>query len=683
MAVSWGKGVLWVATLGVLLPLTAPAAAYPRPETVERVSVSSTGAQANADSGWTSSGAVADMGVAMTPDARYVAFASAASDLVPGDTNGLSDVFVRDRRTGTTRIASVPSAGTGLSQGVAPPTAVGLCTGSGRPAISANGRYVAFSSCDFNLTGLGNDLNLAEDVFVHDMQTGSTTMVSVTSDGHQSNLAAASSTPSISADGRFVVFESRANNFACTAPTPAVGCDDPTAQFAPFDQVYLHDMKTGRTTIVSVADSGAAGDGASIDPVISADGRDVVFVSDADNLVGNDHNFAPTDFTATPSAPDVYVRDLRAKTTTLVSVALTGQAGSGAVPVSGEGGSRTVEAVGISGDDRYVVFGSSAVDLVPNAPAGGIFVRDLVAKRTQRVSVSSAGQSRDGVLANGACGNSDDVSISYDGRFAAFPCDPDPSDPACADTQYNQMVYDRLVGSLDPVAFPNRAPNCSDVANDNRPQLSSHGDFVAFASAKTKLVGGDTNKAYDVFVVHRGSYLGAGNFGSGRVTVAGDPALAGLGVLSRGDATGDADAAFRADGTDLIGASVVSRPSLHDLFVRLAVAQMPMFALANPAVVYGFDLTVNGTSFEVRAAKTVTGGAAFGLFRRTGSGQWLHVTDLQGGYGTTGEEVVFALPLAAIGAGHGGRVRDLRGFTAIGSYQTGAAALVDQIALAS
>ena len=153
---------------------------------IQRVSVASSGVQGNGRSCCPS----------ISADGRFVAFASEASNLVPGDTNGAWDVFVYDRQTGEITRVSVASDG---AQGNGD---------SGGPAISADGRFVAFYSSASNL--VPGDTNGVEDVFVHDRLTGQTTRVSVASDGAQGNDL--SWQPSISADGRFVAFASRASN---------------------------------------------------------------------------------------------------------------------------------------------------------------------------------------------------------------------------------------------------------------------------------------------------------------------------------------------------------------------------------------------------------------------------------------------------------------------------------------
>ena len=155
-----------------------------------RVSVDSNGAEAT-------EGFLGSIAPAISADGRYVAFASDATNLVSGDTNGSSDIFIHDRQTGQTTRVSIASDGTQATGG-----------SSFSSAISSDGRYVAFESNADNL--VGGDTNLAPDIFVHDRQTGQTTRVSVDSNGTQAN--GASYSPAISADGRYVAFESLATN---------------------------------------------------------------------------------------------------------------------------------------------------------------------------------------------------------------------------------------------------------------------------------------------------------------------------------------------------------------------------------------------------------------------------------------------------------------------------------------
>ncbi len=292
-----------------------------------RASVDTAGAQADG----------ASRGAALSEDGRFVAFESDATNLVAGDTNGLTDVFVHDLQTGTTVRASVGAGGT---QGDG---------ASGWPALSGDGRYVAFDSAASNLVAL--DTNAALDVFVRDLQTGVTTRISVDSSGAQGDQD--SDDPSFSADGRVVVFESLAQNLV---PGDGNGATD----------VFAHDLASGVTTRVSVGALGVEGNGPSLAQgthLVSADGRFVAFDSTASNLVAGDTN----------AGSDCFVRDVLAGTTVRVSVNTAGaQAGAGS------------RAPWITPDGRFVAFESPATNLVAgdNNNMWDVFLRDRGAEST-------------------------------------------------------------------------------------------------------------------------------------------------------------------------------------------------------------------------------------------------------------------------------------------------------------
>jgi Tol biopolymer transport system component len=321
--------------------------------TTTRVSVDNTGNQGDDDSS----------GPSISADGRYVAFESFATNLVPGDTNAVSDVFVHDRQTGQTALVSVDSAGV---------------QGNGdsfSPSISADGRYVAFESFATDL--VPGDTNAVFDVFVHDRLTGQTTRVSVDSSGSEGEGDSYSA--SISADGRYVAFTSDAPNL--------VPGDTNVAS-----DVFVHDRLTGLTARASVESAGNQGNSDSFEPSISGDGLYVAFTSLASNLVTSDNN----------DVLDVFVRDRQSGTTTRVSVDNTGNQGDG----DSYGPS-------ISADGRYVAFQSFATDLVPgdNNSAFDVYVRDRQSGLTTRVSVDSSGSQGDG--------DSYSPSISGNGRFVA------------------------------------------------------------------------------------------------------------------------------------------------------------------------------------------------------------------------------------------------------------------------
>ncbi|MDH4063431.1 MAG: hypothetical protein OEW19_03460, partial [Acidobacteriota bacterium] len=333
--------------LAAVLSLLVPGFVDAQPTTT-RVSVGPGGAKANGDSCYT--GVWADNAcTAISADGRWVAFRSLASNLVAGDTNGHADVFVHDRGTGETRRVSV---GSGSAEGDGD---------SEEPTISADGRWVAFSSWASNL--VVGDTNLRRDVFVHDQQTGTTTRVSVGTGGAQGN--GDGQFPSISADGRWVAFESRASNLV------------PGDTNLSWD-VLVHDRETGTTTRVSVGSGGAEGNGDSSYASISGDGRWVAFRSYASNLVPRDTNRGINPI----SGADVFLHDRESGTTTRVSVASDGTQANG---------SSTDSAV--SADGRRVAFFSVANNLVANDTNSrtDVFVHDRQTGTTRRVSVGPGG----------------------------------------------------------------------------------------------------------------------------------------------------------------------------------------------------------------------------------------------------------------------------------------------------
>jgi Tol biopolymer transport system component len=214
---------------------------------------------------------------ALSSNGRFLAFFSAASDLVTNDTNGLDDVFVRDLQTGTTTLVSINQSGTQSASGY-----------STLPSISANGRFVAFQSSANDLVAA--DTNGAADIFVRDMQSATTVLASVNRTGTNSGnkvsfLSPASASPAISASGRFVAFSSQA------ADLVAVDTNSGAPTLDAQGDVFVRDLQTETTTLVSVnLDGTDSGDNGSGYPAISADGRFVVFGSVASDLVAADTN---------------------------------------------------------------------------------------------------------------------------------------------------------------------------------------------------------------------------------------------------------------------------------------------------------------------------------------------------------------------------------------------------------
>jgi Tol biopolymer transport system component len=331
------------------------------------VSVASDGAQGNGNSSGLTAG-----GPAISPDARFVAFASSADNLVPDDANHADDIFVRDRVLGTTERVSVASDGT-----------EGNDVSSG-PSISADGRYVAFSSMSDNL--VADDSNHDRDVFLHDRQTGATEPISVATDGTRGNFASGgyqTGSPRITSDGRYVVYGSYASNLVPN-------------DLNTWDDIFVRDRVAGTTERVSTSSTGSEGNGHSLRPSISNDGRFVVFATFADNLGGTDDN----------PYYDLYLRDRQAGTTTRLTVGMGGALTDGDSLISA-----------ISSDGRYVAFESAASNLVPNDVNGASDVFELDRQGGQ---VDLVSRSFKGVNANGPSGFPAISNLGLNVAFESF-----------------------------------------------------------------------------------------------------------------------------------------------------------------------------------------------------------------------------------------------------------------------
>jgi Tol biopolymer transport system component len=424
-----------VAAVGVVVAGVVTAGRPALSQPVTRVSVASGGAQSTGEAWF----------LALSADGRVVAFESDASDLVDGDTNGASDVFVHDRQTGATTRVSVASNG---AQGT---------RDSAEPSLSADGRFIAFSSHAPDL--VNTDTNGVSDIFVRDRRTATTTRVSVATDGTEAN--GHSFAPSISADGRYVSFWSAASNLVA---------GDTNGNW----DVFLRDRTAGTTTRVSVATGGAQGEG---DPMawspspLSADGLVVTFTSEAADLVAGDTN----------QVSDVFVHDRTTWVTTRVSVAVGGAQGT-----DGSG------CPSISADGRYIAFSSAAPNLVPGDTndTPDAFVHDRLTGTLARISERSDGRP--------AAGPSMFAVISAEGRHAAFASMAADLVPADTNDTFDVFVLDRLSGVTARVSVGPDGVEASGLSFF--PALSADGQVIAYSSEAANLVVDDTNGKGDVFV---------------------------------------------------------------------------------------------------------------------------------------------------------------------------------------
>ncbi len=430
-----------------------------------RVSVNSNGLQSDDDSERAS---VSDNG-------RYVAFESSATNLVANDTNGVDDVFVHDRMTNSTVRISVSSTG---QAGDAK---------SGRPAISNDGRYVAFFSdasnfSDGDTTVFDSMLCPActgqRDVFVHDRDpdmngifdegNGVTTRVSVSSSGVSGN--GSSTRPAISGDGQVVAYRSAATNLVAADTNGVI-------------DVFVHNLQTSTTVRASVGPAGLEADAKSDRPAVSNDGKFVVFFSDATNFVADDTN----------ALRDVYVFNIASQTTVLVSVGASGALSNGA-------SSRP----SLSGNGRFVAFRSDASNLV-NGDTNmfeDIFVRDrdpdnngLFDEGNGVTKLASSGQG------SSADGDSSTPVISTDGQFVAFQSDATNLVSGDQNLSRDVFVYDRQANSMERVSVCGSGTEGG--GNSERPSVSGDGRFVAYHSKASNLVMDDSNAMTDIFVRDR------------------------------------------------------------------------------------------------------------------------------------------------------------------------------------
>ncbi|HXT39066.1 MAG TPA: hypothetical protein VN887_03495 [Candidatus Angelobacter sp.] len=524
-------------------------------DTVTLVSVNSTGV---------GGGNGHSVSPAASSDGRYIAFESDASNLVSNDTNGVSDVFVRDLQSGTTTLVSVSSPGAGVGNG--PSTS---------PLISADGRYVAFVSDASNL--VANDTNDVNDVFIRDLQTGTTTLASVSNGGIASGNDASDS-PAMTPDGHWIVFVSKATNLVAGATNNQ-------------GEIYARDLIGGTTvwvgTNVAAIMAGVNPQSHPINsynPVISDDGNYVAFkaIGAAQLILRHNLQTGTTDLVSTntvgntigiddPSGPDmtgdgryiaytgqngsgtsvysfVYLWDAQTAANVLVSANLSGTISSNTFS----------DTPAVSADGRFVTFVSDAADLVTNADAGTyqVYIRDMANGTTKLVSADING---------GTSGDTGGAipTLSADGRYIAF--DSFDGDYVVNDNNdaFDVFVRDTTTDTTDlvsrsaPTGQSLTANNLSSVGVNS---LSADGRFVAFTSLADNVVTNDGNGNQDIFVrdLQTGTNVLVSVNSSGTGTAngfSGDPAMSGNGRF----------VAFVSNARDLVASKTNNN---NDIFVR-------------------------------------------------------------------------------------------------------------------
>jgi Tol biopolymer transport system component len=439
-------GIAIVASTVELVPwLDSPAEGSPTSKpwgrSTTRVSVNSAERQADHWTEWAS----------ISANGRFVVFDGPPTNLDRRDRDRDYEVFLRDRRTGTTRLVSV-----GLGGGACNST----CTDA---QISANGRVVTFTSHASNLTADPLQRHGTSHVFVRDLDTETNELITVEVDGGPA-VGGGAGDPVVSADGRYVAYE----GFFPDVVSPRVARNR--------GHILVRDRLRQTTDLVSVGRDGSEGDGSSGTPAMSADGRVVAFASRASNLVARDRN----------REWDVFVRDLITGGTRRVSVGMGGRQPNGP---SGQ--------PSLSPDGRFVAFRSAASNLVRRDTNGvpDVFVRNMRTGVTRRVSVGAREQQ-----ANAA---SETPLVSAGGRAVAFTSEA--SNLVAGDTNGVPDVFVRHLVR----GFTRRAS----VGPHGRQASARVGSFldaitpdmrhVVFGTHSANLVRGDTNGKSDTFVRSR------------------------------------------------------------------------------------------------------------------------------------------------------------------------------------
>ncbi|MFK8113000.1 MAG: S8 family serine peptidase, partial [Rubripirellula sp.] len=378
----------------------------------------------------------------ISADGRFVVFHSDASNLVAGDINNDWDIFVHDRVDNTIEMVSVDNNGV---------------QSNGRsydPSVSSDGRFIVYQSSANNLVPDDDDSD--EDLFVYDRTTQTTERISV-----GISTASASYSPSISADGRFVAFVSFANDL--------VANDTNSNQ-----DVFVYDRDQDSFELISVQSDGTLVTGTHRSPSISANGQYVVFESSSTTLVPNDNN----------SEIDVFIRDRTGLTTEIVSISSAG--------IQGDDYSRRAS---ISADGRYVAFESQASNFVPDDDNlnSDVFIRDRVQNTTELVSVELVGVAGPNFSIN--------ASISADGRYVAFLSHGSNLVANDINGKSDILVRDRILNTTELISVSSSSVQGNE--GSGLPSISADGRFVVFDSDASNLVHGDENGIQDIFVRDR------------------------------------------------------------------------------------------------------------------------------------------------------------------------------------
>jgi len=451
-------------------------------------------------------------------DGRYVLFTSFASDLVANDTNGGSDVFLRDMVAGKTSLVSVNHAGTDSGR----PGFIFF--GSIAEGMSSDGRYILFTSYANDLVTNTPSTNIDQHLYVRDMVAGTTTLIDITRDGLPADnyipgtrcdpgnpncdVIGYDLEPAISANGRYVAFVSGARDLVSNNIGPLS-----------LENVFVRDFQANTTALVSISLSGQGSDFADR-PSLSADGRYIIFRDGIRQL---------------------YVRDMALGVTSLVSINTAGTGGTGIndnYPV-------------ISADGTHVVFTSNSTTLTReklDSTVDDVFVRDLVAGTTSLVSVNAWGT-------GGGNGQSFSARTSTDGRFIVYLSrasdlvfndtnGKNSSGSGCEDV----FVRDVQLGVTTLISANATGTASANGCSDFGYLISADGRRVVFSSAASDIVPNDTNNASDVFIVTVPTQFGQVQFSAALYQASEDDGSATITVTRTGGSEGTVSVDYATSG---------------------------------------------------------------------------------------------------------------------------------------
>jgi len=491
--------------IGALLGLLAAG-----PATAELVSHTAAAASATGN-GWSQP-------VALTPDGRFVLFTSAASDLVAGvtDANGNDDVFVVDRQAPATELVS-------HAAGSPTTTANG---GSRAVALTPDGRFVLLKSPATDLVVGVADTNGAQDVFVYDRQTRTTELVSHAAGSLTTTANGSSESVALSADGRFVLYQSTATNLvAGQADSNGAGYD-----------AFVYDRQTQTTELVSRAASSsiATGNGASQPVALSMDGRFVLLRSVATNLVSG-----ATDANA---SWDVFVYDRQTQAMELVSHA--------ASPPTATGNGRSLP-IAFTPDGRFVLVQSLATNLV-SGETDGNGGSDVLVYDRQTGTMELVSHAVGSPTMAGGNWSSTPAALTPDGRFVVFASAAADLVTGMTDANgiaYDAFLYDRQAQTMELLSHATGGPTTTANSSSEPVAVGADGRFVLLASAATNLATGlaDGNADFDVFLLDRQTHTTTlASHGSASATTSGDAFSYPVALTSDGQS-----AIFYSDASDL------------------------------------------------------------------------------------------------------------------------------------